>query len=312
MKLVSISTTLGVVLLSAGALQAQIVLSTNQNGADAEVRESQPGDPADPDFPTGVNRGDNTEIATRLIDTDPTTGGDRNSSIYLKFDISGVSAADLATNNSAKLRMHLRNNNLGAGRLSADGVDMALDLYGLTNFGLGDWQEDTITYYNAPGVTPDFDIGTKDFNDDLTLLDTFDLPPIGNQNHLPVGMAVDFASDALFSLVSDAVASSQDSLTLVVNHALDGTSPGSTPGGFLNFNYLFIPKEMTELNNDPSYDSDVTDGTDAEGSPFSMADNSLGQFSPKLILEPIPEPASGMLAFLALACLFLLGRRRVR
>ena len=299
MKPMHLFASLAAVLLLSIAADAQIAIPTNQNGADVEVRESQPGDPLDPNFPNGVNRGTSTEIATRLNDTSPTSGGDRNSSIYLKFDISGITAADLTTNNSATLRMHVRNNNLSAGRLSGEGLDMAFDLYGLSNFAMGDWQEDTITYYNAPGITPDFDIGTKDFNDDLSHLGAFSLPELGTQNWLPVGSPVDFSSNALFSLVTDAVESQQDSVTLVVNHGLDGTNPGTTPGNFLNFNYLFIPKDMTELNNDPNWDADVTDEIAGTGSPWSLADNSLGQFSPKLILSPVPEPAGGMLAVTA-------------
>ncbi|MFK7820513.1 MAG: hypothetical protein AB8G99_17465, partial [Planctomycetaceae bacterium] len=264
----------------------QITITTNDGGADVEVRESQLGDPADPNFPTGQNRGDNSEIATRLSDTGLDVGNDRNSSIYLKFDISGLTATDLATNNSASLRLHLRNNNLGTGRISHQpdpaipAIDMSFDVYGLVNHDLADWEENNITYYNAPGITPDGEIGTKDFNDDLSKLGSFTLPPIGTQNWLPVGTAVDFSSTSLLDLVSSAVADSQESLTLVVNHGLDGTNPGTTPANFLNFNYLFIPKDVLQLNGDPNWDPDTTDEIDPIGSPFSEADNSLGAFSP--------------------------------
>jgi hypothetical protein len=56
---------------------------------------------------------------------------------------------------------------------------------------------------------------------------------------------------------------------------------------------------MTTLNNDPSWDADTTDPNNPVGSPFSMADNSTGTFSPKLIL--VPEP--NCLALLAVGLL---------
>ncbi len=86
------------------------------------------------------------------------------------------------------------------------------------------------------------------------------------------------------------------------------------PGGWINFNYVFIPKEVTVLNNtlgqpnnlnDTGYQPDVTVvplPSPAPGSPFLNMSNANGEFSPKLIFaDPVvPEPASVAIAALAL------------
>jgi hypothetical protein len=73
-------------------------------------------------------------------------------------------------------------------------------------------------------------------------------------------------------------------------------APGVTPTSMLNFNYIFIPKEVTVLNNtmgqpnglnDTTYDPNTTDLNPAGPSPFLNASNANGQFSPKLILSPV-------------------------
>lgn len=324
---------------------AAIVIPTNQNGADAEVREEETGTPT-PLYP-GNNRGGNFELATRLIDR--TTGGtsDRSSAMYLKFDISGISAADLAANPYAALRMNIGNVNVNASRQTAPSpadanttVNMEFALRGLTNFALNNWQENTITYYNAPGITPDatqapnpVNPGEYDFNSDLPELGRFQLPAVGTQNHLAVGSAVDYTESALgplHQLISQAKLAGQNHVTLVVHHGLNGfqadtaamEAPGTTPTSMLNFNYIFIPKEVTVLNNtmgqpnglnDTNYDPNTTDDVAGGPGPFLNASNATGAFSPKLILSPvlIPEPSTILLAVLVLVLpvRFVRGRK---
>jgi hypothetical protein len=313
----------------AASAQAAIVITTNQNGADAEVREEETGTPTGtpPAFP-GVNRGSSFELATRLRDqNDPNNPlRDRSSAIFLKFDISGISAADLLANPYAALRLNVGAVNVVPSRQSAPSpadpnttIEMEFKLRGLTNFALNNWQENTITYYNAPGITPDATLGPVnpgeyDFNSDLPELGTFKMTTVAPQNHLPVGSPVDYREGALgplHQLISSAVAAGEDFITLVVHHGLDGYKPndpatqplGSTPESMLDFNYLFIPKDITVLNNsngqpnhlnDTNYDPDTTDMNPGGPSPFLNASNATGAFSPKLILSPvlIPEPGS--------------------
>ena len=303
---------------TASRSKADIVIATNQNGADAEVREAEIGNFTPYD---GVNRGSNFEMATRLIDR--TNGGmaDRSSAIYLKFDISGITAAELAANPFATVRLHIGNVNIQANRQSAPSpadpnviVNMEYALRGLTNFSLNNWQENTITYYNAPGITPDateapnpVNPGEYDFNNDLPELGRFRMPTVAPQNHLAVGSNVDYAESALgplHQLITQGRLAGQGFVTLVVHHGLAGfqadaglmEAPGVTPASMLNFNNIFIPKEVTVLNNtmgqpgglnDTNYDPDTTDLNPAVPGPFLNASNASGEFSPKLILSPV-------------------------
>jgi hypothetical protein len=306
------------ILSTASRSKADIVIPTNQNGADAEVRESETGTSTPYN---GVNRGSNFELATRLIDR--TNGGpsDRSSAIYLKFDISGITAADLVANPFAILRMHIGNVNVIPSRQSAPSpadpnviVNMEYALRGLTNFSLNNWQENTITYYNAPGITPDateapnpVNPGEYDFNNDLPELGRFRMPTVAPQNHLAVGSNVDYTESALgplHELITQGRLAGQGFVTLVVHHGLNGfqadaglgEAPGVTPTSMLNFNNLFIPKEVTVLNNtmgqpgglnDTTYDPNTTDLIPAGPGPFLNASNASGEFSPKLILSPV-------------------------
>ena len=269
-------------------------------GADAEVRESNP----------TQNRGASTEIATRVrndfIAGDPSDGTDRNSAIYTKFDLSGVSQAGPYT---TAFRMTYRNNNLSGPRIQDTitpnpAIRTGLAIYGLNPAANGaNWSEDTITYLNAPGMTFDGDVGTTDFNSDLTFLGTVSFPEIGNQNNLPVGQQLVFTSALLDQFVNDAIDGGAMHVTLVSARIHGGDSPFSN---WVNFNYLFNPKEQTTLNNDPNYDFDITDPNNPLGSPYSGADNSTGQFSPSLLI--VPEPATGVMTLLALTA--LVSRRR--
>lgn len=195
-------------ILSTPRTSPAVIIPTNMNGADAEVRESDINPCTDPSAcvpgtPLGTNRGSSTELATRLKDS-TANSGDRSSAMYLKFDISGVTQQDLNTN-LARLRLHVRNSNqIIPGRAvntapnSMDPVTMTFNVFGLTNFALGNWDESTITYYNAPGITPDSpntpvqDPGKYNFNGDLSLLGTFQYPTIPPQSALAVGSRVEF------------------------------------------------------------------------------------------------------------------------
>lgn len=271
-------------------------------GADAEVRESAP----------VQNRGTSTEIASRVRNDfvlgDPSDGNDRNSSIYVKIDLTNrVMPADGKT----AFRMTYRNNNLNGSRIQDTvtpdpNVRTGMAIYGLTNYSLAGWDEATITYLTAPGITFDGDVGTKDFNSDLTFLGVAQFPAIGTQNWLPVGGELLFQSAGLDNFVSNALTAGQTSVTLVATTLHGGDAPFSN---WRNFNYLFNPKDQTTLNNDPNYDADTTDPNNPTGSPWSGASNANGEFSPALWLA-IPEPTSVALMGLA-ATTMLLSRRRL-
>jgi hypothetical protein len=286
---------LTLVLCAPTTTQAAFWLPTNTGiGADAEVREFQPVN----------NFGASTEIAMRVrndaIAGNPDDGSDRNSAIYTKFDITGQA---MPADGHTAFRMSYRNNNLNGPRIQDTvtpnpAIRTGLAVYGLTNAALGNWDEATITYLNAPGITFDGDVGTKDFNSDLTFLGTVAFPEIGTQNHLPIGGFLEFQSAALDAFLANAISGGQNSITLV-STVIHG---GDTPFGlWRNFNYLFNPKEQTTLNSD-NYDPD---GNGSIGNAFGT-DNSTGDFSPQILV--IPEPASA--ALLTLMGLASVRRRR--
>jgi hypothetical protein len=354
----------------AATVHAAVTIPTNQNGADAEVREEEI-NPDGTGVPQGTNRGANTELATRLKDS-TANSGDRSSAIYLKFDISGITQNDLNANAQALLRMTVRNaaqlrwnrilgRNPYYGTLPADDTNpefvafvnnpasytrALFDVYGLTNFSHPnyDWAENQITWYNAPGITPDSattplqDPGKYNFNTDVQLLGTFQLPDApppappamgSGSPYLAVGQAVDFTdpNGLLHDLIRNAKNNGQDFLTLAVAFALNGHQNATgetiqtTPNDYLNFNFLFNPKEQDadtalagiQLQNDPNYDPDGPSGPLPAGpGPFSGANNDNGQFSPSLILR-VPEPTSALLfAAGALAAIATFGRRTCR
>ena len=215
-----------------------------QENPDAEVRESNP----------TQNRGDSTELASRVrnggIAGSLADGSDRQSAIYTKFDLSGTLFPEDFT---TAFRMTYRNNNLTEGRIQDavtpnPAVRTGLAIYGLDPTALrANWDESTITYLNAPGITPDGDVGTKDFNGDLTLLGTVLFPEIGTQNHLPIGGELVFASANLDQFIADAVGNGISAVTLVSTVIHGGDTPFAN---WINFNYLFNPKEQTTLNSD--------------------------------------------------------------
>jgi hypothetical protein len=340
---------------------AEYIVTTNMNGADAEVREDDinpivtdhDGNPMTPSIPVpfGTNRGTNTELASRAKDS-TANSGDRSSAMYLRFDISdanGVTNAllglanrtplRLTTRNSAQLRwnrIHHRNpyyGTLPADDTNPDFVAFASDpdnytrvkfnIYGLTNFAhpnynwsesgvANTWNpvtsplygpEGSLTWYNAPGITPDNrvapaqDPGKYNWNSDMQLLGMATLKDPGLPNPVPppypptagsgsaaicVGCTMlEFNDTAgkLHDLIEAARLAGQTHVTIAVAFALDafqnasGETAQVTPNDFLNFNYLANPKEMDaqamvagfQLNNDPNWDPNWGDNVPAPG-----------------------------------------------
>ena len=294
MKRTSAALSLLAVVICATSANAAWIPTNHGVGADAEVRESNP----------TQNRGSSTEIASRVKNAEIAgsagDGGDRNSVIYTKFDVTNLYVPAGGT----AFRMSYRNNNLNGSRIQDTETPNPNIRTGLAVYGLATtqtWAEDTITYDTAPGITPDFDIGTKDFNSDLTFLGTVAFPEIGTQNHLPVGGFLEFRSADLDDYVKDAIAGGATEVTLVSTVIHGGDAPFNN---WINFNYLFNPKEQTTLNGD---NYDAGDGNGNVGNLYSQ-DNSTGQFSPQLDL--VPEPASIALISVFAAGAFVVRRRK--
>lgn len=281
---------------------------TNLNGADAEVRESSP----------DVNRGTSTELASRVKNAvtsgDPSDGNDRNSAIYTRFDLSYLAGVTtLPSDFTTAFRMTYRNNNMTGNRLQDTvtpnpALRTGLAIYGLKTTAAGaNWDETTITYNNAPGITPDGDVGTKDFNSDLIFLGAVLFPEIGTQNHLPVGGELVFSSAKLDSFVSDAIVGGASSLTLVSTLIHGGDTPFTD---WINFNYLFNPKEQLTLNADSNYDSNTMDPNNPVGPIYADPSNADGRYSPSLLLPTVvPEPTMMALAGFGAAALLVFRRR---
>ena len=159
-----------------------------------------------------------------------------------------------------------------------------------------------LTWYNAPGITPDSrttpaqDGGKFNFNSDAELLGTFTLPdppglgpptPDGGAR-LPVGQPVFFTdpNGNLRNLIQRAKTAGRTTITFAVADALNVITERNpemlqtTPGGMLNFNYLVNPKEIIgsyhaglQLNNDNDWDPDGSGPLTATAARFPATDS---------------------------------------
>ncbi|MDC0935805.1 PEP-CTERM sorting domain-containing protein [Pirellulales bacterium] len=283
---------LSLAVLIAADAQADRYSTFDPGGADAELRESQPTNP----------RGTGSELASRIADP-----GNRNSVIFLKFGVGDVSLPELASD--ITVRTTYRNNNLTAGRIedtSGGGPNTGFDYYVLDPTIAGaDWDEAAITPVSAStdgiGYVLDGDFSTKGTgtpgapSPGLTYLGTnlFDSGQIGTGGHLDIGDNFDLtvgAGSPLHTAILTAQGTGHQTVTVAMAIAHEASNPNSN---WLNFNYLFNPKEQDPLNDDPD-------------SPLGGSDNSTGRFAPQLLT--VPEPAS--IGLLAIGSVALLRRRR--
>lgn len=262
---------------------------------DAEVREEAF------KYPNVANqtRGNNSELATRrALEADPDGdgiySGGNNSVMLLRFDLTGVTAADVIAAPSVTLRMRVNTTSFTAVRSydAVNDVNYGLQYHGLLPTATGQsWDESTVSFQNAPGLTYDAGtaatptgLGTPGYNSDTTPLGTADFPEITTGNVL-VGEAIDFSSAALKQLVLDAVTAGNSSVTI-----LAGLKDPYVSG----YNYIFASNDTTAL---------LTQAA----SPFSASSNADGRYAPTLFIGVVPEPTS--LAALALGGLILKRRR---
>src|SRR5688572_25749797 len=138
-----------IVVSGTGARAAVIITTGVGNGGDAEVREESP----------TTNRGTNAEFATRV-------GATQNSVDFAKFDVSSITPAMLLE--PITYRLTFGATNLVPSRITDttnNTGNTGLTYYVLDpNNASAAWGETTITYNTAPGLTPDANVATKDYN----------------------------------------------------------------------------------------------------------------------------------------------------
>ena len=277
---------LGLFAASPAARGAVVLTTLDAGAADAEVREEA----------ATAMRGDLSELASRR-------GTSQNSVMLLRFDTSALTPATLVENPQISLALNVNTTSWTPARQNSTpntpetGTQFGLSYYGLSTTAADQtWAEATVTYATAPGLTLDSNVATKDYNADTTHLGDLDFLPIQPSDELPVGFLWQFSSPALTTFITNAVTAGADQVTLLV-----GINQGAA-----GYNYIFASNDAATLLTHASWDPDGSGPEPAQAAPLSGADNSQGQFAPRLILD-VPEP--GSLAALGIAALLGLRRR---
>jgi hypothetical protein len=289
-----------VAMMTPGA-QASIISTFDSGGADVEVREALP----------MTARGLGNELGLRV-------SAAQNGHIYIKLGVQTVTPLNL--NYPIKVRTTWRNNNVANNRIE-DAIDVVnatfedrpnvlFDYYVLDpNHAGASWDESTMVYGPgvdaAPALAFDGDFNTKDLvvgPGNLTFLGSNELRSLardGNgpgsmpiENRIPIGEALDLTlapGSPLHNAIVAAQSTAHQTITIVMTLQHDPSSPNA---GWLNFNYLFNPKELSTLNVDAGYDSDTTNPGNPLGAPLGGSANTAGTpFAPQLVLVDQPIPA---------------------
>lgn len=272
--------------------------------ADVEVRASE--------GPT-ANRSTNAELATRVA-------ANRNSAVFMQFDVSGITPAELL--NDIGLRLTIGNNgSLQAGRIDNNAnpsfmPTATFNYYVAPTYSTA-WADNAGVQPSLPGDPYQYTVGGASAPADpyassivppsytslgqnpltLSMVDQ-GLPvpavAVGTDWVLPLS-----AGSALHAAIQDAQTNGAGVITVAMEHAFwsQDQLDGNIPSNWINFNY-----NMNSLQRNPLLTQN--------GAPYSGADNSLGQFAPTLETNYVPEPGTGML--LAACGVLVLARRRLR
>jgi hypothetical protein len=305
----SLMLALGLAAVITQGASARVISTFDAGGADAEVREAAP----------TTARGAMTELGMRIAATA------HNGHVYMKFGVQDVTANDLSHPITMRTTWALSNM---AGNRIFDIADLvagdyqnrpraSFDYYVLNpNHAKANWDEATLVYGTtpatwAPGLTFDSVFTTKDLliNAPGDPVDSGNLTYAGNnvvrslfrtgtdpassaiENRLPVGEDFDMTfapGSPLHQAIVAAQATSHKTVTLVTTLHFDTSSANN---GWLNFNYVWNPKERSPLNTDPAYDSNTQDPNNTTGAPLGgSANTAANPFAPRLMF--VPEPAS--------------------
>jgi hypothetical protein len=305
----SVMLALGLAAVITQGASARVISTFDPGGADAEVREAAPTTP----------RGEMNELGMRIAATA------HNGHVYMKFGVQDVTASDLA--HPITMRTTWALSNMAANRIfdiadlvAGDFQDRqraSFDYYVLNpNHGKANWDEATLIYGTtpatwAPGLTFDGNFETKDLlvNASGAPVDSGNLTYLGNnvvrslyrtgtdaaslviENRLPIGENFDMTfapGSPLHEAIVAAQATGHQTVTLVTTLHFDTASANN---GWLNFNYVWNPKERNPLNTDTAYDSNTQDPNNPTGAPLGGSANTAeNPFAPRLIF--VPEPAS--------------------
>jgi hypothetical protein len=260
--------------LLAPSLASAVIIKTNAGaGADARITENVATVPG----PTGAASGGSGTAGTIDVRSNGNAGGnaDKNEIGLLRFDLTpaqlGGNRADIA---SAALKLVYARN----GPHSS-----SFDIYGVlpTITGEDNWDESTISFNNAPGMTFDGDTSTRGINAaDTTLLGSVSFTSLSKPATVAAidsdSGVITFSNAALVSFLQQA--DSDDMVSFIITVTNEG-----------NTQFRLGTKEATSLEST---------------SPVGVA----GDFAARLVVE-VPEPASLMLVG-AGAALLLAGRRR--